>query len=517
MRAKLNLQNQNNAVAYIRMSTDHQEFSPDIQRCFLQDYAEKNQLCIVREYIDAGKSGLHAENRPEFLSMIQRVQSGQADFQHILVYDISRWGRFLNIDESGHYEQICTNEKIRVHYCAEPLLAGNDVGAQVFKVIKRWSAGDYCRELGIKVFNGQKNLIEKGYRQGGSAGFGLRRCLIDSDGIPKFNLKRGERKSLQTERVILVAGPKDEQDIVRQIYHDFIYEHKNEQQIANGLNERGILTDNDAIWTKGIVHQILVNEKYVGHNVWNKSSSSKTRRQYGKNPPEKWIRQENAFEAIVPQSLFNAAQAIIHQRSFRLSDEDMLEKLKILLKQEGKLSGLIIDEADDCPSSSAYTSRFGSLLKTYTLINYEPERDYRYVKLNQQLRQQHSLIVQQTIDKIRSLNAAVYRNERTDLLTINGEFTASIVLSRCILTVSNRKRWVIRFDTSLNPDLTIAVRLDENAKGVIDYYLLPIMREPKRKLKLSEQNSSEIEIYHFSNLERFFSMAKRISLKEHLR
>lgn len=143
MRAKLNLQNQNNAVAYIRMSTDHQEFSPDIQRCFLQDYAEKNQLCIVREYIDAGKSGLNAENRPEFLSMIQRVQSGQeADFQHILVYDISRWGRFLNIDESGHYEQICTNEKIRVHYCAEPLLAGNDVGAQVFKVIKRWSAGN---------------------------------------------------------------------------------------------------------------------------------------------------------------------------------------------------------------------------------------------------------------------------------------------------------------------------------------------------------------------------------------
>ena len=41
----------------------------------------------------------------------------------------------------------------------------------------------------------------------------------------------------------------------------------------------------------------------------------------------------------------------------------MLDKLKELLKINGKLSGLIIDEAADCPSSSMFRSRFGSLLK----------------------------------------------------------------------------------------------------------------------------------------------------------
>ena len=85
---------------------------------------------------------------------------------------------------------------VKVHYCAEPF-KGNDIGSQIFKAVKRWSAGEYCRELGEKVFNGQKNLIERGFRQGGPAGFGLRRLLLSADGSPKFELKAGDRKSLQ--------------------------------------------------------------------------------------------------------------------------------------------------------------------------------------------------------------------------------------------------------------------------------------------------------------------------------
>ncbi|WP_180992280.1 recombinase family protein, partial [Pasteurella multocida] len=141
--------------------------------------------------------------------------------------------------------------------------------------------------------------------------------------------------------------------------HDFVYQRKTEQQIADSLNAQGIVTDRNTAWTKGVVHQILINEKYVGHNVWNKCSASKTREYKGKNPVEEWVRAENVFEAIVPQALFNAAQTIIHQRSARLSDDEMLERLKLLLKEKGKLSGLIIDESKNCPSSSAYSSRFG--------------------------------------------------------------------------------------------------------------------------------------------------------------
>ncbi len=35
------------------------------------------------------------------------VQSGDADFKAILVYDVSRWGRFQDADEGAYHEHVC--------------------------------------------------------------------------------------------------------------------------------------------------------------------------------------------------------------------------------------------------------------------------------------------------------------------------------------------------------------------------------------------------------------------------
>ena len=78
-------------------------------------------------------------------------------------------------------------------------------------------AGEYSRELSAKVFAGQCRLIELGYRQGGPAGYGLRRVLIDQSGSVKSELTRGEHKSLQTDRVILMPGPDSEVQTVNQL------------------------------------------------------------------------------------------------------------------------------------------------------------------------------------------------------------------------------------------------------------------------------------------------------------
>ena len=61
----------------------------------------------------------------------------------------------------------------------------------------------------------------------------------------------------------------------------------------------------------------------------------------------------------------------------------------------------------------------------------------------------------------------------TDLLTINGEFTLSLVLVRCRQTAAGSLRWQIHLDTGLLPDLTVAVRMDALNKQALDYYLLP--------------------------------------------
>ena len=171
-------------------------------------------------------------------------------------------------------------------------------------------AGEYSRELSQKVFTGQCRLIELGYRQGGPLGFGLRRMLIDERGVAKGILECGQHKSIQTDRVTLVPGPKNEIAIVREILLAFVEDRKSETEIAKALNARGFLTDLGRAWTRGTVHQILINEKYIGNIVWNRSSFKLKKRRV-RNDPEAWVRAEGVFEGIVDPDLFAAASANI--------------------------------------------------------------------------------------------------------------------------------------------------------------------------------------------------------------
>jgi DNA invertase Pin-like site-specific DNA recombinase len=144
--------------------------------------------------------------------------------------------------------------------------------ATIVKGVKRAMAGEYSRELSAKVFAGQCRLIELGFRQGGAAGYGLRRVLLDQSGEIKGELRRGEHKSLQTDRVVLRPGPADEVAIVEGIYRAFVEKGHNEATIARRLNEEGVRTDLGRPWTRGTVHQVLTNEKYIGANVYRRAA-----------------------------------------------------------------------------------------------------------------------------------------------------------------------------------------------------------------------------------------------------
>src|SRR5258706_7686496 len=173
---------------------------------------------IFRTYADAVKSGLRIDGRDALKQLIHDVESKRADFAVILVYDVSRWGRFQDADESAYYEYICRRAQIEVHYCAEQFENDGSPVSTIVKSVKRAMAGEYSRELSAKVFIGQCRLIELGFHQGGSPGFGLRRMLRDVTGERKGILDRGEQKSIQTDRIILIPGPKEEGAIVRWMY-----------------------------------------------------------------------------------------------------------------------------------------------------------------------------------------------------------------------------------------------------------------------------------------------------------
>ncbi len=145
------------------MSTEHQKYSTENQSEAIARYASQRNISIVRTYADEGKSGLKLDGREALRRLINDVESGRADFAHILVYDVSRWGRFQNADESAYLEYLCTRAGIKVHYCAEQFENDGSIAATVIKSMKRAMAGEYSRELSAKVFAGQCRLISLGF------------------------------------------------------------------------------------------------------------------------------------------------------------------------------------------------------------------------------------------------------------------------------------------------------------------------------------------------------------------
>lgn len=501
------------AAVYVRMSTEHQQYSTSNQMDALREYARHNGFEIVKEYSDEGKSGLSIQGRNALTQMIQDVLSGQAPFRHILVYDVSRWGRFQDADESAHLEFICRKAGVTVHYCAEQFRNDGSPVSTIVKGVKRAMAGEYSRELSAKVYQGACRLIRLGYKQGGTAGFGLRRMLINQNGERKGVLGLGEHKSIQTDRVILIPGSNEEVEIVRWIYRAFVVDGKCEAEIADALNEKGVLTDLGRTWTRGAVHGVLTNEKYIGNNVYSRTSF-RLKLKHVKNSPDKWIRADGVFEGIVDREVFYKTQGIILARSRRFTDEEMLEKLRSLLSQHGRINGILIDEADGLPSSSAFRHRFGSLVSAYRLIGYDPQIDYGFIEVNRRLRKQHPEIIASVVSRIEALGAIAVWDEQTDLIRLNDELNVSIVLCRHTSTEAGSSRWLIRLDAGLKPDITIAVRMDATNEAIRDYYILPGIDMTWGNLRIAEANGVYLDGYRFDTLDHFFSMAERIKLEE---
>lgn len=158
------------AAQYVRMSTEHQQYSTHNQSDKILEYAATRGIEIVRTYADEGKSGLSIGGRAALQKLIADVEAGTANFNVILVYDVSRWGRSQDADESAYYEYICRRAGIHVAYCAEQLENDGSPVSTIVKVVKRAMAAEYSRELSAKVFAGQCRLIEMGFRQGGLLG-----------------------------------------------------------------------------------------------------------------------------------------------------------------------------------------------------------------------------------------------------------------------------------------------------------------------------------------------------------
>ncbi len=385
------------AAEYVRMSTDHQRYSIANQSDAIHAYAARRGMTIVRTYADEGKSGLNIDGRRALQQLIQDVLSEQTDFTTILVYDVSRWGRFQDADESAYYEFICKQAGVRVEYCAEHFENDGSPPSTIVKAIKRLMAAEYSRDLSHKIFSAQSRIALMGFRVGGHAGYGLRRLLVNHQRLPKGILAPGDWKNLTSDRVLLVPGPPVETKIVRRIFQIFVHERKSEAQIATILNREGILTDLGRPWRPHTVEHLLRSEKYIGNSVWNRRSSKLGGRTI-RNTPDIWLRVDGVLDPIVERSVFDAAQAIIRERRCRtfrgrpkgLPNKQMVDRLRRLFENHGYLSHRLIDSAEGMPAHTVYAARFGSLQRAYQLVGYD-QRDYRFSQAARRLSDQEML------------------------------------------------------------------------------------------------------------------------------
>ena len=351
------------AAQYLRMSTDHQQYSLDNQADAIAKYAANFGFVIVKTYSDAAKSGLRLRNREGLKQLLKDVVEGNVSFKAILVYDVSRWGRFQDSDEAAHYEYLCKSSGTPVYYCAEQFPNDNSPMGLIMKALKRTMAGEYSRELSVKVKAGLARLAKMGFKVGGHTPFGLRRQLLDANGKRKQFLRYGERKSVVDDRVILVPGPAKEVATVQRIFREFA-DGNNMKGIAKELNDEHVQFTTGHPWTTCTVRNVLRNQKYIGKQVWGRTTehlSSVPK----KLPEDQWVVCENAIVPIVSLELFQRVQARFAGFTHRLSNEELLERLKPLLQQHGKLSSVIIDEACSCPSLTTYGKRFGGLMNVY--------------------------------------------------------------------------------------------------------------------------------------------------------
>jgi hypothetical protein len=197
-----------------------------------------------------------------------------------------------------------------------------------------------------------------------------------------------------------------------------------------------------------------------------------------------------------------------------LDNEQLLTLLRSLKEKAGFLSGFLIDETDGMPSSSLVARRFGGLPRAYSLVGWTPARDYRFIEVNRMIRRQHQGLIQTICDRLIQNGATVQRDDKTDLLTINQEYSTSLVLGQCRATSSGGHRWVVRFDTGLAPDITIAARLAPGNESILDYYLLPSLAELGSQLRLREENPLPLEVYRFRDLDFFSEIARRTRIEQ---
>lgn len=344
---------------YLRMSTEAQSLSLGIQRKAVNEYAAANDLTVVATYEDEACSGLTLQARRGMRKLLSDVSAPSCPFSKVLVYDVSRWGRFQDTDASAYYEYHCRLHGVEVVYVAEPFGAPNSPMGALVKSLKRAMAAEYSRELGRKVRAGHSRAIDLGFQMGERPPLGVARMVVSPDGTTRL-LGAHERKGAQSDRIRWVPGPPTESALVRRVFHLYGTTSISLRDLERLLDTEGVRLPGDRKVSFRMLRTILSCEAFIGNFVWGKGKSKRKHRAI-LGDAGTLRRVENVIEPTVDLNVWEAVQLKLQRRApcIHRSNERLLGDLRQALELNPALSALELP-ALGCASQKTYRDRFGS-------------------------------------------------------------------------------------------------------------------------------------------------------------
>jgi DNA invertase Pin-like site-specific DNA recombinase len=462
------------AVAYYRHSAqDRQENSIEIQQDQVRQFARENDIKIIREFADRGKSGLSTEGRDAFNEMISDyIEGGKEEFDFVLVLDVSRY-----------FTGLCAKHGKQVVFTTIGFGEKNDLLHGLHLSIERYRAASYSRELSTKVFKGCAKIASQGFRAGGMPPYGFHRLLLDEKRNPVQILEQGQRKSIQNQRVTLMPGDSDEIAVVKRIFREFVQRQYTPRQIAEILNKQKILSPGGCLWSASSVRSVLENELYAGTMVYNKTSQ-RLKSASHHNPQDEWIRAENAFPAIVTRPLFDRAREMIaaaeEAHRIKYSAEDMLERLRVLYEKYGTVRTSLVAAEKEMVSAATYIHRFKTFAGAYQHL-FSEVIDSRRAEVVQTIKQ----IVRET-------------EEYGDFIVLKNYVSVRI---QPVVPYPHgyEEEWTFMPDVRPEIDITIGVPLSNGGKyDVLGYLFFPRLMLGGRRIKVSTTTADNVDLHAYS-------------------
>jgi DNA invertase Pin-like site-specific DNA recombinase len=498
------------AAQYVRMSTEHQQYSIANQSAAIALYAAAHSLGVVRAFVDGGKTGTTIKRRNGLQELLRIVESGTADFVEVLVYDVSRWGRFLDTDEGAHYEFLCKRAGISVRYCAEQFENDNSTTSNLLKALKRTMAAEYSRELSVRICAGQHRLALMGFWQGGTAPFGMMRQLVDQNGKSKCILKTGEWKSISTDRIVLTPGPREAVRTIQLAFDLYTKQGKSRDQIVEILNARKIFRG-PTPWTVQKLRSLFTDLTYKGAYAYCKHDQKFGT--FRNMPPEKWLVRENAFPGIVTVKQWTQARDRIREELKPLVSSEMLEGLRRLWKREGRLNSDLINAAKDIPSVVAYSRRFGGINETYKLIGYPLPKDHSFVRAIRLTRRLRRIVCDDICEQVRAIGGSAEKLPIAGMLLLNENVTMKMHVIKGWVRPKLNTIWRLLLGKQAGADIAIVARLMPPEPSIVDYFVIPAYSQLLGSLTAREKdNDAFLELYRFDDLQLFIESFRRFSL-----